>query len=343
MNCFIPYNRFFQANFSKAKILVDFFVNKTKKQEYDEYIRQGIEDLIQTLNTERYGNFLFNIDQVLNSISVNDNDFTSISIMVLSLITFLLSEGKTFLSGEYKYKFCYETEYLNNCKTECRVYMSDLYERYIGDFSSPTRCKNKHMIVAPFICPSGAFGYNTFLYLYFNNIAPIGFSTNLNPKLHVAIGTSFEASNHDIRHYGYRYCMIPLDVQEKYRRIYYEILEDYNMLTQESQLLRRKYLFFLFFLINEIAFGYIDLKYKYLKREIRLRFSCPKFQPDLMSRDEYRLAYLVDSEDLVPVLVEDLHISYIENPYDITSMNDYVIGSLLDLADIFQDRFGIFT
>lgn len=218
----------------------------------------------------------------------------------------------------------------------------DIHSWYIGfysDLNLPGGCKNKELRVAPFICNSGVFGYNTFLCLYFHDIAPVSIATNLTPRLHVAIQTTFEAADHDLLHYSLRYCPITLDMRDKYKQVYFELLAGYRELDRDEQRERRRLLFFLFFLINEIAFGRTTLSYADLREVISRRFV--SHEREGMNEKKYRRKFLVDVEDLVPVLAEDLRMEG-SDPYALEEMADYVGGESEQGAADFQEQFALF-
>lgn len=346
MACVIPYNKFAQTNFSKAQILIDYFFYGREQAKYDEYIRQGIEDLKANVLTAQYSVLLQNFDAVLETTNIGDGNFHQLTMMVLILLSYVLSIGKEYLNTEAETMFKPNIEHLNLSLQNPAVvqgYLLDIHDWYIGfysDLSSKGGCKNKELHVAPFICNSGVFGYNTFLCLYFHNIAPVSIATNLTPRLHVAIQTCFEAADHDLRHYSGRYCKIEPAMRDKYKEIYFELLDGYRELNSDEQRERRRLLFFLFFLINEIAYGRNNKSYEALRAVIIHRFVSDKRRG--MDKQKYRRKYLVEIEDLVPVLVEDLQMPSKSDPYVLDNMANYVGGSLLHLAADFQEQFSLF-
>jgi hypothetical protein len=62
-----------------------------------------------------------------------------------------------------------------------------------------------------------------------------------------------------------------------------------------------------------------------------------------MTKEEYRRKYLIEVEDLIPVLVEDLDITNRYNPYVLEESIGYVQNSMFELLELFQDKFSFFT
>ena len=346
MACVLPYNKFAQTNFSKAQILIDYFYYGRGEAKYDEYIRQGIEDLKANVSGDKYSFLLKNFDIALEETEIGDGNFHRVTMMVLILLSYVLSLDREYLNASAATMFQLVIQHLNRSLHDPEIVLESLlenYDWYIGFYSDLTvkgGCKNKELRVAPFICNSGVFGYNTFLCLYFHNIAPVSIATNLAPRLHVAIETSFEAADHDLRHYSQRYCEITPTLRDKYKEVYFEILDGYRELDKEEQRQRRRLLFFLFFLVNEIAFGRSTMSYEALREVIGWRFiSCERGG---MSEKKYRRKFLVEVEDLVPVLVEDLQMESEGDAYALEEMADYVRQALLELAADFQEQFALF-
>jgi hypothetical protein len=187
------------------------------------------------------------------------SDITISFLSILFLVSFLISyEKETFDEGgltTVSEKYNYIWPYIKDLNILLEEPLDVFLKFYHEEYPYKNICRETDLTPVPFICSSGAFGYNTFLALYFSGFAPIGFATAIQPKLHVFISSIFEAADHDIKHYGRRYCNISLSVKRSYYDIYLEILDGYDASSEETQLTKRKYLFFLFFLINEISFG----------------------------------------------------------------------------------------
>lgn len=98
----IKYNKFFQTNFSKAKILVDFFIHNKNIESYNMYIREGVTDLISNISGDKYASlgqspyqiFINNIEKTMNDIDVNNEDFTKITLTILILISAVIFEQR---------------------------------------------------------------------------------------------------------------------------------------------------------------------------------------------------------------------------------------------------------
>jgi hypothetical protein len=106
---------------------------------------------------------------------------------------------------------------------------------------------NKTSNLVPFISPRGTYGINTFLYLYFNNIDPIGISYNTWPVHRGMYNDSpHNFIMHDLGHYGY-YKKINNEVFRKLRLVYISLIKDSKLDNDQV----KGYIIILFYITHE--------------------------------------------------------------------------------------------
>lgn|SRR3990167_567463 len=106
--------------------------------------------------------------------------------------------------------------------------------------------------VVPFCVPRGVFGINTFLYLFFNGISPVGISLNYY-KVHCGMYSDpIQYLVHDLEHIAF-YSNI---YKDEYKPLYDEICKNTDLEKVKS------YIFLLFFMIHEssVPLGILEPK-----------------------------------------------------------------------------------
>jgi hypothetical protein len=127
-------------------------------------------------------------------------------------------------------------------------YNSDDEDYYT--WNAPPSVNKPELLFAPFFSPRGAYGVNTFLYCYFNNLFLVGMS--LNPyRVHFGgyEGIPFDVSTHDINHYKEGGFDAKCSKYVTYYGIYQYILANQDTMGQDRA---KALMYILFMKIHEV-------------------------------------------------------------------------------------------
>lgn len=89
------------------------FCYRREEAKYDEYIRQGIEDLKANVLTDQYSFLLQNLDAALEQTTIGDG-FHSVTMMILILLSYVLSLDREYLNSKTATLFEPNVEGLNS-------------------------------------------------------------------------------------------------------------------------------------------------------------------------------------------------------------------------------------
>lgn len=142
--------------------------------------------------------------------------------------------------------------HIDKCNGEKKV-NNDQKRCVAGGFESIKRLMTLYsadnLTVVPLISPRGVYGINTFLYMYFNGLFPVGITTNPIVVHGVELGTSATKNiEHDLSHYS---VAAAEDYTEEYP-VYRYILNNQKEIGADKC---AGLLFILFFMIHEVG-GY---------------------------------------------------------------------------------------
>ena len=355
----------FNMGISQAKILVDY--SKGITTDYLEYILSGLNELHDSMSHQISHKLLDHFSAYLkgymekNAENMNIHNFANVPLAALVMclhVECVLDdpENKIVFTGlcthNYNSERCYKTitDTIKMIDINIMPDFDTLLPQYYVDLCGTI---NTHYIVLPFISKSGAFGYNTFLYLITEKIAPVGICINKNTNLHAGmINQPLSVFAHDYQHYVNRYANITGDLHSCYCQTYQHIL-----FTFKARKLKENYrlLFYLFFLINEIAYvpSNFDNKKsinnaKYLPQKVmeckpsiieKITNRCPLYDSTIFSelessleREQIWQIYALEFADFLDVFRRSL--KYDQYPEDWRHTGAYVQYCLFDMHDL---------
>jgi len=218
-------------------------LNTKNTIKFREYLENGFSQYMSKLKprvqNEYISNLLPNLRQCLDQFDIQGNYFRLISIIFY--IVMCLNEIYIFAPDQRKIL----TQLNTNRYTVNKTVTLLLESKFLLCYKSNCR-------MVPFITKTGAFGFNTFLYLFYYNIYPLGSAETFNPSVHTGtIVGSCGIYTHDYLHYYNRYAK--LEGTPVYKKAYIMAMTDFKN-GKLNDLKLKQILFILFYLINELGF-----------------------------------------------------------------------------------------
>lgn len=223
--------------------------------------------------------------------------------------------------------------------------LNDVRDNVLAIYDKILYHRQDRFIIVPFVSVSGIFGLNSFLHLYFNNIAPVGISITKSSSAHMNIlETKMMATMHDYQHFVNRYLKINEHDMKNYNNIYDSVFENFKKYNYVENY---RIIALLFFLINEI--GYVPLhnstEKSNLLKNINDRFQTYYLQDSeqYMTEDELKSTYAVEMSDLIPIIESTLKYGNdVGSDTDITNFRNYglyVNKHMKDMIELFFRRY----
>jgi hypothetical protein len=277
---------FFTLNYSKVEVMIGFKNNPIEYEIlYKEYIISGYNFYSEHIKNKKMKE---NLNSLVKTLNVLEKNYSLIMLGIFLIIAHNFDEEPSKCNSTFERKHLLGIELCKNDTVDTNEIMEKLIsiarrvDTEFGNFSP-----------MPFICKSGAFGYNTFLILACNGIAPIGVATTSEPYFHNGvIHGRFLSMTHDLDHCRSRYAQISIQCMYEYAKIYKHLVYSFDDLSAENKITHKKNIFFLFFLINEIGWTGDDRYWKNnLLGQIRCHFASGPYREPI-----------TEMYDLFPVL-----------------------------------------
>jgi len=183
----------------------------------------------------------------------------------------------------------------------------------------------KRSMVVPFISPRGVFGANTFLYMYFNDLFPIGIT--LNPwNVHYGTfhGNPIATIIHDNAHVGEYNTFYHRPGRDRYKRIYSYIVHNQDKFGHPGKV--KGYILYLFYLIHEMS-----------------DFSIPGDHEEIV-KDIICITVAGGLSDALPFLIENTYYNYEYLGFSEAFFQKHVVGvnEELSMGEPFDEEEGVY-
>ena len=184
--------------------------------------------------------------------------------------------------------------------------------------------------LVPFLSPRGYMGINTFLYLFFNNLCPVGVSVNPIPVHGERYRLPLDFTMHDVHHYYYYYRLLKQELLKGYDEIF-DYIEDSKAFS--SDYYDRLKMFYKDTIFGDYSLD--DKKFRllcafYLIHEQGQQLSVLTDDELKFNEEELRLVYLIPSYSPIALGFSQDQDQQIHTHISLSDYAEYVMPDLVE-------------